>query len=637
MALSIAPATPTPATDLVVTRSDGGAVGDLKHPVLASQLVMLADAAEAAPDAIQRTTPTLPLELRNAVAADRMRIDTTGAVQVFIEVDDVSALSGLTAIGALIERVDDDAHLVQAWIPSERLRALAALPNVQSVRLPEYAFTHTGSVLSEGDALMNADDVRSVVGVDGTGLTVGVISDGVGGLAASQALGDLAAVDTATCNTFGGDPGAAGAEGTALLEIVHDIAPGAALMYGNFGFATVLDFNAAVDCLAANADIVVDDIGWFGVGPYDGTSLVSQNTANALNGAGPIKGYYTSAGNHARQHYQGTYVDSGFNITDGPDSWDTHELDAIDGTVHAGVTPAPADNNRFVLSPGAIASVIVVWDDVWGASGNDYDLLIGEGVTITPCGSDLQDGDDNPVEGCGIFNPGESNLDLDIYLGNHMGAAAPVKFDVFILCRGCVAHGNGNGLDFNTTAGSVPNQSDSGGSPASVVSVGAVFHGTPGSIEPYSSNGPTGDGRLKPDVVAPDGVCITGSGGFASGNPACQTTGVQFFGTSASAPHVAAAAALLLECDPSLDRIGLRSWSDGRTRERGDRWLWAGHRWRRLRGYSRRRFKREDRRSPRQAQPTRLLRRERRRHYRSAERHPRRGTALRADRCRAWL
>jgi len=52
-----------------------------------------------------------------------------------------------------------------------------------------------------------------------------------------------------------------------MLEIVHDLAPGAELWFGNFiqgssGLGTSLDFNAAVNCLAANTDVVVDDIGW---------------------------------------------------------------------------------------------------------------------------------------------------------------------------------------------------------------------------------------------------------------------------------------------------------------------------------------------------------------------------------------
>ena len=48
--------------------------------------------------------------------------------------------------------------------------------------------------------------------------------------------------------------------------------------------------------------------------------------------------------------------------------------------------------------------------------------------------------------------------------------------------------------------------------------------------------------RQKPDITAADGVSVTGAGGF----------GIQFFGTSAAAPHAGAIAALLKSANPSL-------------------------------------------------------------------------------------
>jgi subtilisin family serine protease len=83
-----------------------------------------------------------------------------------------------------------------------------------------------------------------------------------------------------------------------------------------------------------------------------------------------------------------------------------------------------------------------------------------------------------------------------------------------------------------------------------VVSLGAIDASDPGTntIEPFSSCGPTNDGRTKPDAVAVDGVSVTGHGGFGS----------PFFGTSAAAPHAAGVAALLLDCAPSLTRTQLR-------------------------------------------------------------------------------
>ena len=575
------------ASDVVHQQNVGTSSG-WKDAKLSSHLALLADAAARAQAAgvsitAQTAYASLPPELRAMLTARRLRINAVGEAQLFIYVTDASDLAALKSLGVRIERVDAEHGIVQARTQPSRLRDLAALPEVRSVRLPSYPFANAGTVTTEGDGILEADELRDLLGVDGSSVTVGVISDGVAGLSESQGLGDLPSVDVATCNVVTESPTAAesGAEGTAMLEIVHDIAPGAALMFGHFGFAydsggTVMDFNAAVDCLAANADIVVDDIGWFGVGPYDGTSIVSQNTADALNGPGPIRGYYTSVGNQAQDHYQAPYVNSGISIDetdvfeplspDGVFGWDLHEFAAIaepEATVHAGAGPALATGNRLILAPGAIATFILLWDDEWGRATTDYDLFVREGSTIHVCSGESQEFTLSepeipyfPMEECSWENDTNDDMALDVVIGNYLGEAAPVTFDLFVICRACIAFSNGNTLDFTTAASSVPNQSDAGGEPASVVSLGAVGHSSPNQIESFSSRGLTEDGRLKPDTVAVDGVCITGAGGFGQGS--CQSGGHRFFGTSAASPHAAGIAALLLECQPSLSRVALR-------------------------------------------------------------------------------
>jgi hypothetical protein len=97
--------------------------------------------------------------------------------------------------------------------------------------------TRAGAVTSQGDAVIRADIARNTFGVDGTGVTVGVLSNTfncLGGAAAGVASGDLPA---GTAVLQEGPCGGQGLldvlpdEGRALAEIVHDVAPGAAIAF----------------------------------------------------------------------------------------------------------------------------------------------------------------------------------------------------------------------------------------------------------------------------------------------------------------------------------------------------------------------------------------------------------------------
>ena len=374
---------------------------------------------------------------------------------------------------------------------------------------------------------------------------MGVISDGIAGLQSAVSSGDLPPTTLSRDGTgklmstsggiiatsFRGDGdletglnGSVGAEGTAILEIVHDIAPGAQLRFANF--LTELDFIAAVDFLAANSDVVIDDIGFAGV-PYDQTSSVSSNRPSNR-----IRGYYTSVGNQALQHYEETFVSDGVCRTD--DST-CHRFSTTGDTTDAyGLSPSRV--NPVFVAAGQTVVVFLTWDDAFGATTSDYDLYLIEEVTsnVVAVG-----GDDNPavtrepVEFVAFTNLTGSAGWYDIEIVNFLGTQPVHTLELFVF--GTQALPNGTRVNFNTLRSSVPGQSDAGGG---ALSVGAVWASDPGldTIESYSSRGPTNNGAVKPDVVAVDGVSVTGAGGFPS----------TFFGTSAAAPHVAGLAALLL-------------------------------------------------------------------------------------------
>ncbi|MBI2956411.1 MAG: S8 family serine peptidase [Acidobacteria bacterium] len=577
----------------------------LKHPKLSSPLAALARAVP------QQTTPPppgqpprppvgfvrdwLPKTVRDAVETGVMHLSDDGFVRAYIFLEEISGenLQALQAAGAVLELHDNHRRLVQARLPADRLEAVAALPFVTSVRLPEYAVTNTGSVTSQGDAIHNADDVRTMFGVDGTGVTVGVISDGIAGIFAtgcttcagitggpistgnlpdstgtrnasgvltSSSGGLIAQSFRADGDLEGGLGGGVGAEGTAILEIVHDLAPGAQLRFANFN--TDAEFNQAVNFLAANSDVVIDDITFLG-DAYDGTSSVSSNTAAALNNnANPLRAYFTSVGNQARRHYQEPFLDSGMDgaaFTGQPGNFHLFTSPATHGTVDClGVSPDVADviflfDTASFGGNFASAVILLVWNDTFGASENDYDLfLFDQAGNLVAASTDPQDGNDNPLEAIGFTNTTGNDQFFSIVVQNVNNAAAPVEFDMFILhtagtvifnTAACPSATRTN-HNFNTVFSSVGAQSDAGGTPASVLSIGAIAASDPGNddIELFSSNGPTNDGRLKPEASGIDGVSVTGAGGFPS----------TFFGTSASAPHGAGIAALLLQMAPCL-------------------------------------------------------------------------------------
>jgi hypothetical protein len=546
----------------------------------------------------------------DAIQSRRLRIDDNNEVQVYILMGAVTddTVRQLTDAGVTIEIRDAARRRVQAHLPISKLIAVAQLTTVDAIRLPTYARARGGKITSEGDAILHADAVRAQFALDGTGVRVGVLSDGIKGVFATGctagcggvdggpiATGDLpiaAGLRTAAGvlkETSGGIIGrsfsasgdleglppaspacsfaGAGAEGTALLEIVHDLAPGAKLSFANGD--TDLAFNQAVNFLAASNDIVLDDIGFYGE-PYDGTSGVALNTAAALNNpTNPIRAYITAVGNDADEHYYGAFADSGVDGT---------SISGITTPGHLHLFQRTADTtdvlglgaqpyNVIALPANGEVAIFLTWDDKFGASANNYDMYLVQQSTgrVVASSTDVQNGRQDPVETIDYVNKGASDRFL-IVVQNVGGAAQPKNLNIVSFQPECAAAGPAllsaarhERHNYNTASRSVSAQGDAGGTPVSVIAVGAICSASAAASsavpsdescldtsnatpEFFSSRGPTLDGRLKPDIVAIDGVGITGAGSFP----------VPFFGTSAASPHLGGVAALVLQSAPCL-------------------------------------------------------------------------------------
>ena len=485
-----------------------------------------------------------------------IRIDENGRVQVYIKAKPATQelLEQIETLGGKID--GQGLGVIQAWVPITALEELAARPEVLYISPPEYGHPNVGSVNTQGDAVLKASNARQQFGVTGQGVRIGVISTGLKGLETSIASGDLPSTTfhcrgaTITTGTNGCRPGetlvetsdgvtgksfrsndgdlAVDGEGTAMLEIIHDLAPRAELWFASVGFDTTLDLTKAAKFLTANVDVVVSDIGFFPFFPNGQNTLSEEFKQILANSSNRSRAFFQSVGNHADKHYAGLYTGSGFGNALG----EFHRFSAISGETTGPSTPLPS--NKITLPPGGSVIVFLSWNDPAGASTNNYDLGLFDCASeiLLAASEGIQNGVQEPSEKVQYTNPFQFSFEV-CYVIQNVLQAAPRTLNVIINPTKTIGH------NFNTPGHSLTAPADAKGN---LIAVGAVHHSSPNQVELFSSQGPTFDGRIKPDLVATDGVAVTGAGGFDN----------FFFGTSASAPHAAAIAALLLEANPSL-------------------------------------------------------------------------------------
>ena len=464
-----------------------------------------------------------------------IKINKFGDVQVYLHLSHISdeVISVLLENEFNLEIVNNDLNIVQGWVSQSKIFDLSGLDFVTKITPPSYGITRQGSVITEGDSVLNSDKVREMFGIDGTGVKVGVISDGVDSLAVSKLTGDLP--DVTVLKPGDGD------EGTAMLETIHDIAPGAELAFSE-GFSSSLAFMQSIDDLIniCNVDIIVDDVGFL-LEPYFQDGVVAQKVEEAI-ASGVI--FVSAAGNSADEHYQDLYVDEDF----ADDEFNLHDFGLASQGPSAVSMPIVVGGTVF--SPNNFIAVILQWNDPFGGSSNDYDLfLFDEEGTLLDSSTVIQDGTQDPIEVVVFDNNSAENKVVHLVIERFSGDERILEMQF-------------NGLisieDFN-----VPGDSIFGHAAAkNNVTVGAVPVGNPDIIEPFSSLGPVSiffnpvqvtnslnsssplittsnniptEVRQKPDVVAPD-FTNTSIDGFAP-----------FAGTSVSAPHAAGVVALIIE------------------------------------------------------------------------------------------
>jgi hypothetical protein len=282
-------------------------------------------------------------------------------VPVDIQADVTDALLlDLRALGAEIESSFPQYRAIRAHLPLREVYAAADLDGVQFIRPAVGFVTNTGPNNSQGDAAHRAPTARGL-GVNGAGVKVGVLSDGVNSLAARQAAGDLpAGVTVLSAGT--------GDEGTAMLEIVHDLAPQAQLFYATaFGGPSVMASNI-IALKNAGCRVIVDDITYFDEGAFqDGPIAQAVNTVTSQ---GVL--YFSSAANSGNKNdgtsgtWEGDYVAS------------ATQIQGV--TVH---DFGGANSNLITSNAGPVS---LKWSDPLGLAANDYDLYVFNNALTTILG-----------------------------------------------------------------------------------------------------------------------------------------------------------------------------------------------------------------------------------------------------------
>ena len=508
---------------------------------------------EAIASGVETLATDLPYENDGRLVLDVRATPTPELTQQLADlgIELVSQADGMLRVNAPLLQIESLAALSAVTFVQPKQEASTSRRRQQTnVALP----TGQGSRSSEGDVTHLAFAARGAFGVNGTGLRIGVLSDGVTNLAASQARGDLGPVTVLTGQAGAGD------EGTAMLEIIHDLAPGAQLFFAT-AFSGIASFANNIRALrAAGCDIIVDDVFYFVETPFqDGQApgIVSNTNGgvviqavNDVTADGAL--YFSSAGNSGNLNDGTSGVWEG-NFSDGGAT--APPLSPTAGRLHSFGSQT---FNIITAASNTGSPVNLYWADPLGGSSNDYDLFIlnPAGTAVAASSTNIQNGTQDPYE----LTPQATNFRIVVV--KKTGAAD--RFLHVNTNRGRLSiatagqtHGHSHALNAYSTAAT----------PA-VGPFPAAFSGT-NVVETFSSDGPRriffeangtpytpgnfsatgGIVRQKPDITAADGTSVTGVGNFPS----------PFFGTSAAAPHAAAIAALLKSSNPALTPAQIRT------------------------------------------------------------------------------
>jgi hypothetical protein len=420
---------------------------------------------------------------------------------------DEDALYGLGA--QIIKQTDT---VIKAMVPVDLLTTIADTVNgVSFMKTPDRLIPV--AIESEGVDMTGADAYHDA-GYNGSGVNVGVFDVGFIGLSNSilndELPNSVVKVDCTVqpCNSNNPSIENTSNHGTAVAEIVHDMAPGATLYLIKVGDGLDLEDakNFAVNngIRIINISLVVPNTNfydgecWSSSGVFNPVCTVDDAWSNNIL-------WVNAVGNEALRHYEALFTD--------PDTDGWHNVSPSDETINI---PAKKDDT---------IEVYLTWD-AWPITDQDYDLHLYNGSnTLVASSTDSQTGSQPPIEQIVYTVPTDDTYYLSIRQENAFSNHSMEVYSIY------------HNLSPAVTSSSLLGPADA----ARAMAVGSINFNNweTGPQASYSSRGPTNDGRIKPDIMGPDNIStdVFGSG---------------FTGTSASSAHVAGAAALILHKNPGI-------------------------------------------------------------------------------------
>ena len=551
--------TPTPVP--TAEQPDGSGAQDLppikgklnppKYPNMDSNLNRIVEQVETGRFTAQAAAASAPVHRQNSVA-----------VTLYIIEGYADAVAGfLEAGGASPRNIGVD--YIEAYIPVSLLPAASQQEGVISIRTIIPPQPAQGAVVSEGVAAHGATAWHDA-GLKGQGIKIGVIDVSFKGFADlmgtelpstvrvrcyteidifTSSLADCVSEDIPESSRF---------HGTAVTEAIFDIAPEAEYYIANIW--SWGDLRDAVDWMVAEGfDVINVSVGFAFSGPGDGTTPFTDSPLKTVDAAvdGGIV-WANAAGNSAWFNWFGAFADSNAN--------DLHDFSATRDECNA---------VRIELEPLESFTAQLRWDDSWGGADSDLDLYLiplPESDTIRL--SDAVASSEDEQAGGAVDDPfelirleyGDIPDGMYCFAVTRYRGAAPNWIQLLVW-------GAASPLEHYTPDHSITNPAESAN--PGLLAVGAT--GRNGGInnpfdtsiiEPFSSRGPTIDGRIKPDIVGADaGQSVTYR---SERNP-----NGYFFGTSQASPHVAGLAALVKQRFPEKNPQQVAQYLKGNAERRG--------------------------------------------------------------------